>query len=284
MGSIQTLAIGLGMAGYYALVAVGFGLIFATLRIFHVAHGTVFVTGGYVFFFLHRLYGFDLATSAAIAVACAAILGVAIDRVIYIPIMRRGGGMFAVFIASLGVALIFDALYLVLTKGVLAIARTDSLQIWNVGAIALRQYDMAMVVLVLVIFLLLYLWLHRTRTGLEIRALTDNEMLAGTVGMNVDRTRNSIFLIASAMAGLAGVLTAYDNGINPDSGNRTLFIAVVAVILGGVRNLLAGTLLGSVALGIITAFAMFLYPEWVTFCIFAMMIVLILFRPKGLFG
>ncbi len=281
---IQTLIIGLGLAGYYALVAVGFALIFATLRIFHVAHGTVFITAGYVFWYMHRIHGISLAISATAAIAAAAALGLAIDRFLYLPIMRRGGGMFSVFIASLGIVLVFDAIYLVLTSGVIAVARTTSMELWTVGGAAIRKFDLGIMGLVALTYFLLYLWLHRTRTGLEVRGLTDNEQLAAAVGMNVDQTRNAIFLVASAMAGLAGVLTAYDGGITSDSGNRTLFIAVVAVILGGVRNILLGSITGSLALGIITAYAGFFYPEWVTFCIFAIMIILILFRPKGLFG
>jgi len=104
------------------------------------------------------------------------------------------------------------------------------------------------------------------------------------VGMNVAQTRNVIFLLASALAGVAGVLTAYDTGLAPDTGSRTLFIAVVAVILGGVQNILLGSIVGSISLGILTAYAGFFFPEWVTFSVFAMMIILILIRPRGLFG
>ena len=284
MNLLQVLAIGVGLAGYYALVAVGFALIFATLRIFHIAHGTVFITAGYLFFWLHRSYGLDAFLSGAVSISIASILGLAIDKLIYLPVMRRGGGLFSVFIASLGVSLIFEAGYLIATRGVVSVARTDSLQILSAGPVAVRSLDIGVMVLVAVVFGLLYLWIHRTKIGLEIRGLTDNAPLAGVVGVNVDRTRNGIFLVASALAALAGVLTSYDMGINPDTGTRTLFVAVVAVILGGVRNILLGTLVGSLALGILTAYAGFFFPEWVTFSVFAMMILLILVRPQGLFG
>jgi branched-subunit amino acid ABC-type transport system permease component len=284
MDSLQVLAIGLGIAGYYALVAVGFALIFATLRIFHIAHGTVFISAGYLFYMLHRAWGLDAILSGLICILAAAALGLAIDRIVYQPVLRRGGGLFSVFIASLGVALIFDAGFLLATSGVVMVARTESLQILNWGPVAIRTLDLGMIVLLVAVYWLLHLWFQKTRTGLEVRGLTDNEPLAAIVGMNVARTRNMIFLIASALAGLAGVLTAYDTGLAPDSGSRTLFIAVVAVILGGVQNLLLGTIVGSIALGLITAYAGFFFPEWVTFSVFAMMIVLILFRPRGLFG
>ena len=281
---LQVLSIGLGLAGYYALVAVGFALIFATLRIFQVAHGTVFIISGYTFFGLHRLLGFDVFLSAAAGIASAALAGLAIDKIVYGPVLRRGGGMFGVFIASLGAALIVEAGFLAWTKGVVSVARTGMLDIFVVGDVSLRGLDFGIFALVAAAFGALYLWLHRTDTGLEVRGLTDNADLATVVGVDVRRTRNSIFLVASALAGLAGVLTAYDTGLVPSSGFKTLFIGVVAVILGGVRNILLGTIVGAACLGLLTAFAGFFFPEWITFTIFLIMIVLIIVRPQGILG
>jgi len=203
MNNLQVLAIGLGLAGHYALVAVGFALIFATLRIFHIAHGTVFITAGYVFFLLHRAQGIGLLPSGVFAVAVAALLGLAIDKVVYLPILRRGGGMFSVFIASLGVSLIFEAGFLAYTKGVVSVARTGMLDILTAGSVTVRSLDLAVLAIVAVVYGLLYLWLHRTKVGLEVRGLTDNGPLAAVVGVNVDRTRTHIFLLASALAGVA---------------------------------------------------------------------------------
>jgi branched-chain amino acid transport system permease protein len=281
---LQVLSTGLGLAAYYALVAVGFALIFATLRIFHVAHGTVFLIAGYTFFGLHRLLEIDVFLSAAAGVASAALAGLAIDKVVYRPVLRRGGGMFGVFIASLGAALIVEAGFLAWTKGVVSVARTDMLDIFIVGDVALRALDFGIFALVAAAFGALYLWLHRTNTGLEVRGLTDDADLAAVVGVDVRRTRNAIFLVASALAGLAGVLTAYDTGLVPSSGFKTLFIGVVAVILGGVRNILLGTIVGAACLGLLTAFAGFFFPEWITFTIFLIMIVLIIVRPQGILG
>jgi len=284
MNTLQVLVVGLSLAGSYALLAVGFALIFATLRIFHIAHGTVFITAGYTFFVLHRVHAMGLIPSGVLAVAVAALLGLAIDKAVYLPVLRRGGGMFGVFIASLGVSLVFEAGFLVYTKGVVSVARTDMLDILMVGPVAVRALDLAVLSIVAVVYGLLYLWLHRTWVGIEVRGLTDNAPLAAVVGVNVDRTRTHIFLLASALAGIAGVFSAYDMGISPETGTRTLFVAVVAVILGGMRNLLLGTMVGSLALGILTAYAGFFFPEWVTFSVFITMILLILVRPQGLFG
>jgi branched-chain amino acid transport system permease protein len=144
----QVLTSGLGLAGYYALVAVGFALIFATLRIFHIAHGTVFLVGGYAFFALHRLAGVNLFVAAAAAMGIAGLLGLAIDKIIYGPVLKRGGGMFSVFIASLGVALIFEAGFLVWTKGVISVARTGLLDIFILGDVVFRYLDFVILAIV----------------------------------------------------------------------------------------------------------------------------------------
>src|SRR5262249_15488275 len=179
---LQVFCTGLGLAGYYALVAVGFALIFATLRIFHVAHGTVFIIAGYAFFGLHRLLGVHVFVSAIAGVACAGVAGVAIDRIVYAPVLRRGGGMFSVFIASLGAALIVEAGFLAWTKGVVSVARTSMLDIFVVGDVAFRALDFGILAIVAAAFGALYLWLHRTSTGLEVRGLTDNADLAAGGG------------------------------------------------------------------------------------------------------
>jgi branched-chain amino acid transport system permease protein len=281
---LQVFTTGVGLAGYYALVAVGFALIFATLRIFHIAHGTVFIIGGYVFFGLHRLLGVNVLAAAAAGVACAGLAGLAIDKIVYTPVLRRGGGLFSVFIASLGAALIVEAGFLAWTKGIVAAGRTDMLDIVVVGDVVVRIFDIGILALVAATFAALYLWLHRTNTGLEIRALTDNADLAAIVGVDVRHTRNAIFLVASLLAGLAGVLTTYDTGIEPSTGFQILFIGVVAVILGGVRHILLGTLVGAACLGLLTAFAGFFFPEWIVAATFSIMIVLIIFRPQGILG
>lgn len=284
MAIVQVLVSGISLSGYYALVAIGFVLIFSTVRVFHIAHASVFVAGGYTLFFLHKLLGFDLWLSGAAAMVVAAALGLAIDRLVYIPVERRGGGLFALFIASLGVALFIEAVSLAWSRGLLSVARTTDLGILMMGQVAVRTLDMTMIAAMAVIYGLLHLWLYRTKVGLQIRGLADNPALASVVGVNVGMTRNAIFVLASALAGLAGMFTAYDTGITPDSGMKVLFIAVVAVVLGGTRNLMLGTIIGAASIGILSALAGFTVPEWVTFSVFLTLILLLVVRPQGLLG
>jgi branched-chain amino acid transport system permease protein len=281
---VQVFMSGLSLSGYYALLAVGFALIFATLRIFHIAHAAVFAMAGYLVFLVHRVWGQPLLLAVILAVGLAAITGLLVDRVVYQPVLKKGGGLFSVFIASLGVTLVFESLFLVASRGNLSVARQGNLEVVNLGILSFRIFDVVVIGLVLALYGLLYFWLMRTRTGLEVRALTDNSGLARVVGVDIGRTRVMVFLVASALAGLAGAFTAYDTGMVPDTGSKLLFITMVAVIFGGTRNVLLGSLTGSLILGLITAFAGFYFQEWVTVTVFALLIALLVLRPRGLFG
>ena len=281
---VQVFMSGLSLSGYYALLAVGFALIFATLRIFHIAHAAVFALAGYLVFLVHRVWGQPLLLAVIMAIAVAAVAGLLVDRVVYQPVLKKGGGLFSVFIASLGVTLVFESLFLVTSRGNLSVARQGNLEVVNLGILSFRIFDVVVISLVLALYGLLYVWLMRTRTGLEIRALTDNSGLARVVGVDIGRTRVMVFLVASALAGLAGAFTAYDTGMVPDTGSKLLFITMVAVIFGGTRNVLLGSLTGSLVLGLITAFAGFYVQEWVTVTVFALLIALLVLRPRGLFG
>lgn len=284
MALLQVLISGLSLSGYYAVLALGFGMIFATMRIFHIAHAAVFGLAGYMFFLFHRVYGIDLWLSGAVSLVIAAVAGLAVDLGIYRPLQRRGGGTFSMFIASLGLVLVFESIALMLTKGTLSVARAGALAPVTIGPVSFRWFDVEVVVPVAILYAGLYLGVMRTRIGLEIRALADNAGLAGVVGINTDRTRTAIFLGASALAGLAGIFTAYDSGMVPTSGLDLLFITMVAVIVGGSRYLFMGALGGSLIMGVVTAFAGFLFPAWVTVIVFGMLILLLIVRPNGLFA
>jgi len=281
---VQVFMSGLSLSGYYALLAAGFALIFATLRIFHIAHAAVFAMAGYLVFLVHRVWGQPLLLAVILAIVLAAIAGLLVDRVVYQPVLKKGGGLFSVFIASLGVTLVFESLFLVASRGNLSVARQGNLEVVNLGILSFRIFDVVVIGLVLALYGLLYVWLMRTRTGLEIRALTDNSGLARVVGVDIGRTRVMVFLVASALAGLAGAFTAYDTGMVPDTGSKLLFITMVAVIFGGTQNVLLGSLTGSLVLGLITAFAGFYFQQWVTVTVFALLIALLVLRPRGIFG
>lgn len=281
---LQVLISGLSLSAYYALLALGFAMIYSTLRIFNIAHAAVFGAAAYAFYVLYQAYGVNIWVSVLAAVALAALFGLLIDVSIYRVLAARGGGTFSIFIASLGVASLFEALALLLTRGTPVVAHTGSLVTITAGAVSFRVLDVIVVSSVAILYGVLFYAVMHTRTGLEIRALADNRVMAGVVGIDTGRTRTSIFLIASALAGLAGILTVYDSGVVPTTGLNLLFVTIVAVIFGGTRYLFLGALGGSIVMGLVTAFAGFFFPQWVTVIVFLLLIALLIARPQGFFA
>src|SRR4030042_26411 len=211
---LQLFINGFSLGITYGIIAVGFGLIVTTTRIFHIAHSAVFLTGGYLFFILIRLLEMPLLVSTVGALVGATFLGLAIDKGTYAPVSRRGGGMFTVFIASMGVALAFEAIYLLLFRGVPSVARVQTLTLFRIGPANIRWLDVIFGIIGSFVFLCLYLWLYRTNMGLAIRGLADNATLA-SIFIDAAQIRNVVFAVGSALAGLGGGFTAFDSGITP---------------------------------------------------------------------
>ena len=158
----------------------------------------MFGAAAYAFYALYQAHGVNLWLSVIVAIAIAAAFGLLVDIVIYRTLAARGGGTFSIFIASLGVASLFEAMALLFTRGTPLVAHTGSLLPINVGPVSFRLLDLIVVSGVAVLYGALFYAVMHTRTGLEIRALADNGTMAGVVGIDTNRSRTSIFLIASA--------------------------------------------------------------------------------------
>lgn len=280
---LQLILNGLSLGITYGIIAVGLGLIITTTGVFHIAHSAIFLTGGYCFFIFVRLLELPLFISVGIALAGAAIIGLAVDQSIYLPIFRRGGGMFTVFIASMGISLIFEAFFLILWRGVPSCARVQTLTFFSLGPINIRWLDVIFVIIGSIVYFCLYLWLHKTKMGLGIRGLADNASLA-SVFISATKTRNVVFAVGSVLGGIGGVLTTYDTGITPVQGFDALFVGIVALIVGGMGNVVLGTFVGGMILGVVKVFSGYLFPQWFYFFVFSTMVVSVIIRPEGLVG
>ncbi len=279
---LQLLINGFSLGITYGIIAVGFALIVSTTGVFHIAHSAAFLTGGYLFFILVRLVEAPLFMSIIIALVGAGMFGLLIDKTIYLPIiLRRGGGIFTVFIASMGVAMIVDAVFLLLFRGISSVARTQTLSFFSLGPANVRELDVLFGILGSIVYLCLYFWLYRAKTGLAIRGLADNPTLA--LGfIDAARTRSVVFIIGSVLAGLGGIITAYDSGITPNQGWDALFVGIVVLVVGGMQNIVLGTLVAGMLLGVVKVFSGYFFPGWFHFFVFLTLVISIIVRPEGL--
>jgi len=272
-------------AGAYCLVAVGFGLIFATTRFFHFAHGAVYAWGAYLAFLFVKVLGLPLALGVTIAVVLCAGLGAAFELVLYRPLRARGASPLVLLLASLGayvvlqnlISLFFGDQTQTLRSGVVRVglpvlgARVTPIQLVIIGAA---------VVLTAAVWLLL----KRTRLGLEMRAVANDPALALVSGVRSSRVILATFVLGSALAGLAGILVALDVDMTPTMGMNALMMGVVAVIVGGTGSV-PGAALGALLLAFAQHFGVWhISSKWQDAIAFVVLLSFLLFRPEGFLG
>jgi branched-chain amino acid transport system permease protein len=293
--------IGLTNGAVYALVALGYTLVYGILELINFAHGDVFMLGG-MFSATMILSVFNLtkqsstsslvvaiAVSLFVAMAACGLINATIERVAYRPL--RGAPRLAPLITAIGMSFILEDIAIA-WKGPSYIAVPQVLPTGHVFSISGVTYtwEKFIVVIITVPVLLALIWLvQRTRQGKAMRATAQDRDAAAMMGINVNRTISFTFLIAGALAGAGGLLYAlYFGQVRYDTGFQLGLIAFTAAVLGGIGNL-PGAVLGALCIGFIQAFNEGLRwhspgSDWTQSIVFAILILILVFRPEGLLG
>jgi len=272
---------GLIVGAFYALMALGLSLILNLTGIINFAHGGFLALGAYLAYTLMPFIGFWGAL--AVAPVLTAIAGLAIERVL----IRRLYGR--------------DPLYsLLLTFGLAFVLQDAARYIWGPNGLPMglpavlaqpitptlffiTWYRVFMVAIVIVTVIGLFAFLRYTRVGLRIRAGTFDLETVSTLGVNVRHLRTFNFAVGCLLAGLSGVLAAGQIGLNPNMGDDLLMPSFIAIIVGGVGSLI-GTLFGGLLIGMAAALTTVFYPAASEAVIYAILMAVLLIRPRGLIG
>jgi len=280
---IQFVVNGIALGGIYALMSLGFAVIYNTVRIFHVLHGAVFVLAGYVTWALLQT-GMPIVVAAGLAVVCATFLGMGIEVAVYRPLRRRGAGFLAAFLASLAGMFFFEGLMVAVFSTTLKVLKTGPLSTFQIGDVYITYFNLLTITLVLILFTLVTLFLEYTQYGRMIRAVASNPDLAVAVGIKASQVYVMVFALGSALAGIGGIMRSYDIGLEPVIGLPLAITAAVGVIIGGIGSL-PGAAVGGMALGLAqTLAALIAGGQWGQPVAFALLLVVIVFRPYGLLG
>ena len=293
--------IGLTNGAVYALVALGYTLVYGILELINFAHGDVFMLGG-MFSATMILSVFNLTKSSStgalvvaivvslfVAMAACGLINATIEKVAYRPL--RGAPRLAPLITAIGMSFILQDVAIA-WKGPSYIAIPQVLPTGHVFSIAgvVYTWEKFIVVLITVPVLIALIWLvQRTRQGKAMRATAQDRDAAAMMGINVNRTISFTFLIAGALAGAGGLLYAlYFGQVRYDTGFQLGLIAFTAAVLGGIGNL-PGAVLGALCIGFIQAFNEgFTWhtpgSDWTQSIVFAILILILVFRPEGLLG
>ncbi len=306
---IQEIVVGLTTGAIYALIALGYTMVYGIIELINFAHGDVFMIGTFVSISILGLLGINASSHTGgftlvgiLVVTClgsmliCAVLGVVIERVAYRPL--RNAPRLAPLISAIGVSLILEN-FGSLWKGVSYVSFpqifpqiTYTLFTLPGGAVTISSVNILVLVVALVLMVGLQWMVTRTRIGRAMRAVAQDREAAALMGVNVDRIIAITFFIGAALAGAAGFIYGLQYGSSIFYiGFQLGLIAFTAAVLGGIGNLV-GAMLGGVVIGIISALSSLIPSSvlphggdaWQNAIIFAILILILVFRPSGLLG
>jgi len=280
----QQLVNGISLGSIYALIALGYTMVYGIIRLINFAHGDIYMMGAYLAFFATTVFKLSFFPALIIAMAGASLAGILIERFAYRPL--RHAPKIAVLITAIGVSLFLEY------GGMLAVTpqpRTFPALlptgIFHFGSVVINSYQVIILAVSLVLMAVLTYIVQRTKIGKAMRAVSFDTDAARLMGIDVDRVISFTFAIGSALAAAAGVLVGiYYNSIDPLMGIMPGLKAFVAAVLGGI-GIIPGAMLGGVMMGVIEAMVSgFISSTFRDAAAFAILILILLFRPSGLLG
>jgi branched-chain amino acid transport system permease protein len=281
---VQQLLNGFMFGCTYALVGIGFNLIFGVMKLINLAHGQIIMAGAFIALTLIVYYDVSLLlASLCAAVACGGI-GLVIERICVRPVRRND--YMASLLTTIGAGIVLQEVFIKLfsTEDRLFPTAFEFAQLKLTG-FTLRVPYLITLAVSLVLMLGLHAWITHTRAGRAVRAMSENADAARLMGVNVDRLTCLTFALASAIGGVAGVLIAVSSSIiSTTMGGEMLLKGFVVIILGGLGSI-PGAALGGVLLGLVEVMTVAYLPSlYRDFFSFGLLMLMLICRPAGLLG
>lgn len=281
----QQIVNGLSLGSIYALIALGYTMVYGIVKLINFAHGDVYMIGAYVGFAVTTFTRLGFVPALIISMVTCMILGVTIERIAYKPL--RNSSRIAVLITAIGVSLLLDytLMYFVGAQTRSYPANVLPTKLYKLGGVIINSQQIIIVVVSVALMILLQFIVRKTKQGKAMRAVSYDKEAAQLMGINVDRTISFTFLLGSALAGAAGVMVGiYYNSIDPLMGMMPGLKAFVAAVFGGIGNI-PGAMVGGLSIGVIeTLVAGYGGSLYRDAAVFAILILVLLLKPSGLMG
>ncbi|MBD3110074.1 branched-chain amino acid ABC transporter permease [Bacillus sp. AGMB 02131] len=282
---IQQIINGLSLGSIYALIALGYTMVYGIIKLINFAHGDVFMIGAFVGFYSITIFDLPFIPALMVAMTVCAVFGVLIERIAYKPL--RNATRIAALITAIGVSLLIEYGFIYFRGAQLDAYPQDVLPSENIDIFGISVNSMSIWIFVVSIILMVILQfiVHKTKIGKAMRAVSYDADAARLMGINVDNTISATFAIGSALAGAAGVIFGiYYIKIEPLMGLLPGLKAFVAAVLGGI-GIIPGAMVGGLLLGVIEALVSAAgYSLWRDGAAFVVLILILIFRPQGIFG
>jgi branched-chain amino acid transport system permease protein len=277
------MANGLSVGMAYALLALGLTLIFGVLHVINFSHGEFYMIGGFVAAIVTAYLGLPYLLSLPAAVVAVVLLALLVDRVAVRPVLDGPDGNSIVLISTFAIGILVYQTMLV-TYGPQPI-RVDGIPgTFVLGSVALTYQRMFAIAMGICLLLALELLLRRSAFGRKLRAVAQSAFAAKVVGIDVPKIRTATFVIAAALAGLAGALLAPTVAFSPAMGQHAIINAFVVVVIGGMGSV-SGAVVCGLLLGVVESLTSIWLPQEVASAIiYGLLLVTLLVRPRGLFA
>lgn len=270
----------------YAMIALGFALIFTASRVFHFAHGGVYTLSAFAGYTALVTFNLGLVAGFLVAIVVASLLGLMINILLYEPMKAGGVSPFVAMISSFGVLIVITHLTaMIWGSNPVVLSRGGQTTVYRLGTVHTTDAQLLIIGFSVVLAAVLWFFFKRMRLGIAIRAMGSDSELAEVVGMPAKRLRNISFIVGSGLVGVSAMLIGLNVGIiDFNMGMEVILMATVAMVIGGLGNVGAAAG-GGFVLGMIQNIAIWkIESKWQMALSFAILILVLLFRPSGLFG
>lgn len=297
----QLIINGIIAGSIYALIALGFTVIYRTVKFFHFAHGIVYTVGAYLAYTIVNSILVNSQSSMGngysstgigywvlavlVGVIGAGVLGVGIDRLVYRPLRERKASNLIFLLASFGVFIFMQNLIQLIYGAQILTIRTGPVKEGHhfLGAV-ITDIQIIILVTSCLLSVSLFLFLKKTKPGKAMRAVSDNPVAANVVGINPEKIILYSFALGSALAGVAGILISLETNIEPTMGFSAILKGIIASIIGGIGSI-PGAVLGGFFLGLAENLGIWkIQAGWKDAIAFGILIIFLLFRPGGIMG
>jgi branched-chain amino acid transport system permease protein len=277
---------GLQLGAVYALIALGYTMVYGVLRLINFAHGDIFMLGAFVAYFLISRFGVPIYLVFLITMCCTGFAGYLIEKIAYRPL--RGAPKISLLITTVGVSLFLEyflSLNAIFTPNYIAFPRPFDVVSYDFGLFSLTNVQVIIFTVTGLSLVCLYFVVYKTRYGSAMRAVSHDQEVASLMGINVDATISFTFVLGAALAGVGGILygIAYPQ-INVFMGIMPGIKSFIAAVLGGI-GIIHGAVLGGFIIGMsevfVSAFVSSTFRDGV---IFVILFLVLLLKPSGIFG
>ena len=281
---LQQLVNGLILGSVYALLALGYTMVYGIIKLINFAHGDIYMMGAFMGYFLINSLHLNFFLALILAMVGTAALGVLVEFLAYRPL--RNSTRIAALITAIGVSFFLEYVMVYFvganTRSFPQVIETVR---YNFGPISLTNIQLMILVISLILMVLLQVIVQKTKMGKAMRAVSVDSDAAQLMGINVNRTISFTFALGSALAGAAGVLIAlYYNSLEPLMGRTPGLKSFVAAVLGGI-GIIPGAALGGFVIGLLETFATaFGMSDFRDAIVYGILILILLVRPAGILG